>query len=174
MTAPPAAEIDREAEARRLLPRALRVAKVYAARLHRLDRLDDYESAAHLGIAVALDTFRPGNGTLKRWAERMVVLECFRVRRREVRRFDLGNEVEVELEMWGFVSYHDEARDEFERDFDVAAVLAKLAPRDRELIRLLYWQGLDAIRAGERLGICSQTVRKQRDRLLSQFRSRLS
>jgi RNA polymerase sigma factor (sigma-70 family) len=55
------------------------------------------------------------------------------------------------------------------RDF-VDSRLTRLNNRDREVVELLYWEGLDLEEVGLRLGICRERVRQIRDRSLEIMR----
>lgn len=169
-----AAEFDRDAAARELLPRAIRVARRYAFSVGRGIEVDEYESAAHLGLAEAFATYSNagGEGSLWRWVYRLVVQRCFQLRRRDIRRFHQADK--VEYEGWNLLGGEDETRAEWERDADVAALMESIGRRDRELIRLMYWEGLSGTEVGRKLGFSDVTAYSHKKRILSRFRDRLS
>jgi RNA polymerase sigma factor (sigma-70 family) len=89
-------------------------------------------------------------------------------RRRAVARSEVR-----EREVAGLSAVEDPAIERFEIARVLVAEIERLAPADRELVRLVFWEGLSSAECAERLDRPASTVRTQLQRTLTRLRRRL-
>lgn len=147
----------------------------YLARFTSLDR-DDLEQEGMIGLVKAAERYDPSRGVpfvhvAYRWTKGAMLEAMRTARTREARMLvayrDLISRLATE-------AYPEEHLDAVRTRKRVAAALEYLPPREREVIQLVYGEGLLLKEAGRRMGIGESMACRYRNRALERLRARLT
>lgn len=168
MTAPAAAEFDREAAARRLMPIVCRMARSYAYGAGFARQADEYISQSLVGLGQAFAEFDPDKPmTLGAWAYRLGRQSLRNMTRNA--RWRLTRAVEIDgLDLTTIGG--EGGAEAVDARLDAETVLGELSREELRLVRLLYWRGMTLGEAAAELGVSRYYAAQMRDEMCERLR----
>ena len=140
---------------------------VYARILHR-ERTEDLVSEIFIKAMKHYDSFDPSIASVKTWlvniARNTLIDEFRKSSRAQVYSLDADTEFVEPSELDEYPIMHNPVNQE------AHAILAKLSDSERELIGMIYFEGLSNPEIGEILGINAKAVSERHRRLLAKCR----
>lgn len=116
-------------------------------------RVDDFESAAALGLMRAVRTYDPKRSAIKTWIYKKVRSLCFDLRRMRDRAKREARYVDVDADLLDIRSRENWEDAGEDAGAMIGLLLSAATPREREVFNLYYREGLMESEIAERIGM---------------------